>query len=256
MTPAQPILASRLKADEAIVTAWSTLAVPILAELFGRAGYAAVTLDMQHGLHDLASVREGVASIALGGAHRIVRIPVGETATASRLLDIGAEAVIAPMINSAADARAFAEAMKYPPLGARSWGPQRGAQLAGLSVPDYLVRANDETLALAMIETPAAIAALDEILAVPGIDGVFVGPSDLSLTLSGGAKLDPGGEKTLAAAAEIATRARAAGKIAGIFCLESETVGKAKAMGYRLMAYGGDMSLFLGAAQQAVKAAG
>ncbi|NBN63588.1 hydroxyacid aldolase [Microvirga tunisiensis] len=240
----QPSLATRLRAGETIVTAWSNLAVPILAEVMGRAGYPCVTLDMQHGMHDIASLRDGLAAIALSGAHRAVRIPVGESGTASRALDFGAELVIAPMINSAAEARAFADAMKYPPVGARSWGPQRGAMLAGKSPADYLASANTELLSLAMIETPEAIAALDDILAEPGIDGIFVGPSDLSLTLNKGARLDPGGPLTMAAAQDIAARTRAAGKIAGIFCLEASGVAQARDMGYSFIAHGVDLTLF------------
>lgn len=246
-TSTQSSLATRLRAGETIVTAWSNLAVPILAEAMGRAGYPCVTLDMQHGMHDIASVREGMAAIALSGAHRAVRIPVGETGTASRALDFGAELVIAPMINSVAEAKAFADAMKYPPIGARSWGPQRGAMLAGKSPADYLASANSELIALAMIETPEAIAALDDILAEPGIDGIFVGPSDLSLTLNKGAELDPGGDKTMAAAREIAARTKAAGKIAGIFCLEAAGVAPAREMGYGFIAHGVDLTLFSGA---------
>ncbi|MBD8890345.1 HpcH/HpaI aldolase family protein [Roseibium litorale] len=246
-------LAQRLRSGDKIVTAWSGLAVPIVAELLARGGYEAVTLDMQHGQHDMASVREGMASLTLAGAHRIVRIPVGGNAMASRVLDVGAEAVIAPMINNRADAEAFAAAMKFPPVGARSWGPHRAAMLAGKTSSDYLAGANDSLLSLAMIETPEAIAALEDILSVPGIDGVFVGPSDLSLTLSQGLSLDPGGERTQKAATDIARRTLAAGKVAGIFCLEPGKVQEAIGMGYSLMAFGSDAFLLMEASQAALK---
>ncbi len=247
-------LAAKLRADESIVTAWASLAAPILGELLGRSGFPAVTFDMQHGQQDFGEVREGMSFLSLTDAHKIVRIPVGEMATASRALDIGAECVIAPMINSVEDAQAFAEAMKYPPVGKRSWGPHRAAMLKGQSLPDYLTTANDETVALAMIETPEAIAALDDILDVPGIDGIFVGPSDMSLTLSNGAKLDPNGEKTVEVCAELAERTRAKGKIAGVFCMSPERVHESRKQGYRLMAYGFDVSLFMGAATAAIDA--
>ncbi|MBO6758959.1 MAG: hydroxyacid aldolase [Roseibium sp.] len=246
--PEPKTLAGKLRGGDAVVTGWSALAVPILAELMGRAGYRAVTLDLQHGMHDIASVRDAFASLALTGSHRLARIPVGDFGTASRLLDIGAELIIAPMINSKADAIGFAEAMKYPPVGKRSWAPHRAAMLNGQALPDYLRTANDETLALAMIETPDAIAALDDILAVPGIDGIFVGPSDLSLTLAGGAALDPNGAETTRVAAELARRTKAAGKIAGIFCMTSEKVAENRSAGYDLMAYGMDLMLFRDAA--------
>jgi len=256
MTAPTRSLADRLRADETIVTAWSALPFGLISELLGRAGYPAVTLDMQHGQHDIASVRDGLAACRLGGSHRLARIPVGEFGTASRLLDLGAEAVIAPMINSAEDAATFANFMKYPPAGERSWGPHRGVMLAASDPEQYFATANDQTLALAMIETPEAIEALDDILKVPGIDGVFVGPSDLSLTLSRGEFVRPRGALAQNAAEGIAAKTRAAGKIAGVFCMAAEDVSKAREMGFRLMAFGVDMSFVMDAATAALKNAG
>lgn len=244
----QKSLADKLRGGEEIITAWSLLPVPILAELLGRSGYEAVTLDFQHGMHDIASVRDGFASLALGGAHRISRIPVGDFATASRLLDVGAELVIAPMINSRTDAEEFVDYVKYPPVGKRSWGPHRGAMLAGFDLPTYLKEANRQTLALAMIETPEAVEALEDILAVDGIDGVFVGPADLSLTMENGASLDPTSAAVAEAAANVAAATRKAGKIAGIYCVSKDMVAQSRAAGFQLMAYGADMALFREAA--------
>jgi 4-hydroxy-2-oxoheptanedioate aldolase len=229
------------------------LAVPIIAELFARSGYEAVTLDLQHGMHDMRSACDGFAALALGGAHRIARIPVGDNALASRLADAGAECVIAPMINTREDAEAFAAAVKYPPLGERSWGPVRAVLLSNQTSGGYLENSNQQTLALAMIETRAAVDALDEILSVPGLDGVFVGPSDLSLALSNGAKLDPNGDETAHVCGGIAAKARAAGKIAGIFCLNAAKVEEAVAQGYRLMSHGTDIMMFDHAARANLK---
>jgi 4-hydroxy-2-oxoheptanedioate aldolase len=248
MTDTPVSLAARLRADETIVTAWSTLAVPMLAELLGRSGYRAVTLDMQHGAHDIASVRDGIAAARLGGAHAVVRPPVDDFATVSRLFDLGAEAAIMPMVNTPEDALALVGAAKYPPLGARSWGPHRAALLQGVSPADYLERANRETIAFAMIETPAALEALDEILAVDGLDGVFVGPGDMSLTLSDGADLNPSSERVQTLAADVAAKARAAGKLAGIFTNSVEDAKRGKEMGFRFIALGIDMGLFMDAA--------
>jgi 4-hydroxy-2-oxoheptanedioate aldolase len=246
---AAPSLAARLRADETVVTAWSTLAVPILAELLARAGYPAVTLDMQHGAHDLATVRDGISALRLAGAHAVMRPPVDDFATVSRAFDLGAEAVIMPMVNSVEDALALVGAAKYPPVGARSWGPHRAAMLQGVSPADYLAAANAETVALAMIETPAAVEALDEILAVDGLDGIFVGPGDLSLTLTEGASVTPGSERVQSLAADIAARTRAAGKFAGIFCNSTEDARAARDMGFRFLAHGVEMSLLMDAAR-------
>lgn len=243
-------LAEKLKRGERVITAWSSLASPIVDELFARGGYEAVTIDMQHGSADFASTSASFSALTLAGGHRVARIPVGDFATASRLLDAGAELIIAPMINSRADAVAFAEATKYPPVGKRSWGPMRASVLSGVPMVDYVTRANDETIALAMIETREAFECLDDILAVPGIDGVFVGPSDLSLTLSNGESLDPLGWETMQIASDVAARTRAAGKIAGAFCLTREHLDRFTADGFTFLAYGVDQGMIL----EAVKA--
>lgn len=254
MPSSRPSLAARLRAGETIVTAWCGLPAPSVVEALARAGYPSVTLDMQHGQHDLASTRDGMSAAVLGGAHPVARPQVDDFGMVSRLLDLGAEMIIMPMVNSVEDALALVGAAKYPPVGARSWGPHRGATLLGHQPPEYLRIANTETLALAMIETPAAIEALPDILSVDGLDGVFVGPSDLSLTLSGGAGLDPSGAETQGAAARIASATVAAGKIAGIFCNSVEDAKAAQAMGFRFMSLGTDLGLLTGAAQGMLKA--
>ena len=184
-------LADRLNAGDTLLTCWSGLPSVDVVSALAQTSYDVVTLDMQHGAHDEASVHYGVEAIVAAGKPAVVRIPVGRNDMASRAVDFGAEAVIAPMINSVADARAFAAAMKYPPVGERSWGPGRAMHLHGIKDPAaYLERANRDVLAFAMIETRAAVAALEDILAVPGIDGVFVGPSDFSISWTDGAVVD------------------------------------------------------------------
>jgi hypothetical protein len=131
-------LADKLRSGQPVITGWSMLAAPIVAELFARSGYEAVTLDLQHGMHDFTSASDGFAALALGGAHRIARIPVDDNATASRLADMGAECLIAPMINSRADAEAFVKAVKYPPVGERSWAPFRVVMLNQQTPDAYL----------------------------------------------------------------------------------------------------------------------
>jgi 4-hydroxy-2-oxoheptanedioate aldolase len=237
-------LRARLETGETIFTAWSAIPDPLVAEFLARAGYDAVTLDMQHGCHSTDSVLRGVAAVAAVGKPAIVRVPVGRFDTASRVLDFGAAAVIAPMVNSVADARAFAAAMKYPPLGERSWGPTRALELHGHSdKQDYLRSANRETLAFAMVETRAALRALDDILGLPGIDGIFLGPSDFSLALSDGARVDPEAKGVLEAAEEIMAHVGNAGKIGCAFSMTTEAALRFRNMGYRFIALGTDVSL-------------
>jgi len=202
----------------AAFSAWAGLNDPFVAETLAREAFDAVTLDMQHGGVDFLGAARSIQVVAAAGKPTVVRVPLGDFATASRLTDAGAAAVIAPMIDSAADARRFAEHMKFPPLGRRSWGPRAALSLSGLSLPDYLQAANGFTLAMAMVETREALAALEDILSTPGIDGVFIGPADLAIALSSGASADAHGAPVNAAVDHIVARARAQGKFAGLFC--------------------------------------
>jgi 4-hydroxy-2-oxoheptanedioate aldolase len=234
-------LAERLRGGQTLFTAWSAIPDPLVAEFLARTAFDAVTLDMQHGCHSTKSVMRGVAAVAYAGKPAVVRVPVGRFDMASRALDFGAAAVIAPMVNSRADAQAFAASMKFPPQGERSWGPTRVLAMQGGTDPQtYLGSANRDTLAIAMIETRAAFAALDEILAVDGIDGVFVGPSDFSIALSDGAKVDSTDEGMMAIAGEVARRASEAGKIPCTLAVAGPAARKSVELGFRFVALGGD----------------
>jgi 4-hydroxy-2-oxoheptanedioate aldolase len=225
-----------------------------VAEFLARSAFDAVTLDMQHGCHSTESVLRGVPAIMLAGKPAVVRVPVGRFDMASRALDFGAAGVIAPMVNSVADARAFAASMKLPPCGERSWGPTRLLPLYGYTdAQTYLESANDEVLAIAMIETRAALAVLDDILAVDGIDGVFVGPSDFSIALSDGARIDQSDADMLETAGEVARRAEAAGKIPCTLAITAEAGRKARELGFRFIALGIDFA-YLGAGANATVA--
>ena len=209
-------LARRLTDGETVYTAWCGLPAPIVAETMAREGFTAVTIDQQHGLWDTASTLAAIAAVRLGGAAPIVRVPLGEFATVSRVLDFGAEGVIAPMINTEADARAFVAAAKFPPLGERSWGPHRATTLAGIAdQKTYLRDANEVVVTLAMIETRTAMNNLAAIAATPGIDVLFVGPSDLSIALTDGTTVDPHSVAVEVALEKVVAAARGAGKIAG-----------------------------------------
>src|SRR5258708_17603901 len=149
-------LAGQLRAGETVYSGWCGLACPLVAEVIAREGFAAVTVDMQHGLWDITQTVGAIAAIRHGGAAPVVRVPLGDFATASRALDFGAEGIISPMINTAADARAFVAAAKYPPAGEPSWGPHRATMPAALADQKVsLTAANALTFTLAMIETRA-----------------------------------------------------------------------------------------------------
>ena len=248
-------LAQRFAAGETVFCGWSALPAPIVAEVLAREGFAAVNIDQQHGLWDTAATVTGIAAIRQAGAAPIVRIPLGQFSAASRALDFGAEAIIAPMINTAADARAFVSAAKYPPLGERSWGPNRATMLAGIvDQKVYLHEANGLTVTMAMVETATAMDNLDAIAGTPGIDLLFVGPSDLSIGLTRGSVLDPHSREVEAALDKIVAAAKKAGKIAGLYCANAERALAAAKRGFRFLAVGSDLGFLRAGIAEQMKA--
>lgn len=168
------------QAGQTALNAWLTLPSAWSAEVLAHAGFDALTIDMQHGLADYSTAVAMLQALSTTEATPLVRVPWNEPGVLMRLLDAGAYGLICPMVNTRAEAEAFVGACRYPPLGYRSYGPIRAAVYAG---EDYLTHANDTVLTLAMIETAEALANLDEILAVDGLDGVYVGTFDLSISM-------------------------------------------------------------------------
>ncbi|MGL4637118.1 MAG: HpcH/HpaI aldolase family protein [Beijerinckiaceae bacterium] len=255
MTHIAAAFAERVRKGAPAFAAWCGIPDPLVPELMVREGFDCAVLDMQHGAIDYMCAIQGISYCALAGKPAIVRVPVGEFTTASRVLDAGAAGIIAPMVNSVEDARQLAAFTKLPPMGERSWGPHKALALTGLSPLDYLAQANSFVLTIAMIETRAAMAVLDDILAVPGIDGVFVGPSDLSIALTNGAtvnQLHPEVDKALD---HIVARAKAAGKFASAFCADGKRAAEVAAKGYQLMSIGTDGLLLRAGSRAALDAA-
>jgi len=237
-------LARALHAGETVFTGWCSLPSPIVSEPLAREGFPAVVLEAQHGLWDVGQLLTGIAAVRQGGGAPIVRVPIGDFALVSRVLDFGAEGIIAPMINTAADARAFAASAKYPPIGERSWGPHRVTALAGL--PDqsvYLREANDNIVTLAMIETRTALENLEAIVDTPGIDGLFLGPSDLSIALSVGKSLDPQSKEVDREIDRMVAAAQRAGKIPGVFCHSADRAVALTKRGVRFLAVMSDLAM-------------
>ncbi|MGL4240089.1 MAG: HpcH/HpaI aldolase family protein [Beijerinckiaceae bacterium] len=255
MTHTAAAFADRIRNGAPAFAAWCGLPEPLVPEIMCREGFDCAVLDMQHGAYDYALAMQGIAGVALAGKPAIVRIPVGDFTTASRVLDGGAAGIIAPMVNSVADARQLAAFTKFPPVGERSWGPHKALALTGLAPLDYLAQANGFSLTIAMIETRAALAALDDILAVDGIDGVFVGPSDLSIALTNGATVNQLHPEVDKAMDHIAARAQAAGKFASAFCGDGKRAAEVAAKGYRLMSIGTDNILLRAGSRVALDAA-
>ena len=234
--------ASLARADGTpVISAWSSIPEPLIAELYAQTSVDAVTFDMQHGLFGVESAMRCIGAVKRLGTPTIVRTPVGDWSNVSRCLDFGADAIIAPMINNVSDAEAFAAAAKYPPLGARSYGPTRAVNLnKGATSVTYRQGANTATQTIAMIETAEAVENLATSASTDGIDALFVGPADLSLSLSNGAELVPFGENSIGAIHEVARAAKDNGKWAAIYCYGPEDAVRAAEMGFEFIALGND----------------
>jgi 4-hydroxy-2-oxoheptanedioate aldolase len=235
--------------------AWVTMNEPAVAESLAREAFDAIVLDMQHGAVDFDGATRSILRVALAGKPTIARVPIGAFALASQLMDSGACGILAPMIDSGEDARRLVEAVKFPPLGQRSWGPRAALPLSGLDASAYLKGANAMTQAIAMIETRAALDALDDILSVEGLDGVYVGPSDLSIALSNGASIEPRGGAVISEARRVVERAIAHGKYAAMFCFDGADARAMQTLGFRLCTISSDQALLRAVARSELAAA-
>ena len=229
---------TRLEAGDTVISGWLTTGSTLAAEAVAHAGFDAVTLDLQHGAIDTGEVLGVLQAIATTDTPALARVAWNDPASIMKVLDLGAWGVICPMIESADDVHRFVRACRYPPVGVRSYGPTR-ARLAYGDV--YAAAANDQVLAIAMIETRGALDALEEILAVPGLDAVFVGPADLSQALGGPPGADWLDGPVPAALERVLERCGDAGVHAGIYTKSLDYARRMRALGFRLLTVGGDL---------------
>lgn len=238
------LLAEQLHSGKPTLGTWSTLADPEAVTLLMQEDFATVVLDLQHGSMDYRAAATAIGLIASIDKPAIARVPVADYGLASRLADAGAAAIIAPMINSADDAKKLVAATKYPPIGERSWGPNTVEKYTDLYGPDYFFAANKFTLCFAMFETQSAFDHMDEILSVEGLDGVFVGPADLSIGLSAGKILDPLHKSVDEALAILFNKTREYNKYMAAFAPTPARAAEHLQAGYELVTLVGD-ALFL-----------
>jgi 4-hydroxy-2-oxoheptanedioate aldolase len=213
---------------------WSTLADGVSAELMGGAGFDWVIVDTQHGSVTNADLVRVVQALAIGGTSAVVRVPWTDAATIMRVLDVGAAGVIVPMVNTPEEAALAASALHYPPEGIRSMGPTRGGFVSTAA-------ANEDAVLLVMIETAEALERVEEIAAVPGVDGLFVGPVDLGLSL--GLPLDWTGTspEVLAAMDRIVAAAEAAGVFVGTVSSSGDHAKDLVQRGVKFVSLGADV---------------
>jgi 4-hydroxy-2-oxoheptanedioate aldolase len=235
-----------------VINGWLSTSSPFVAEIMAAQGYDALTIDCQHGFVSYDSATGMLQAMRASGVVPMVRVPWLDPGDIMKALDGGAYGIICPMINNREEAERFVSYMRYPPHGVRSFGPTRALFAAGA---DYGQHADREVLAFAMIETAEAMANLDAIVSTPGLDGVYIGPADLTLGLTG-RKYPTGFDRQepemIEAIQLVLKKAKAAGIRAGLHNGTSAYAAKAVGWGFDLVTISNDVRLLAGAAQQSV----
>lgn len=218
----------------------SSLGSNVVAEVLAYAGYDWIVVDTEHAPNDPADVLAQLQGLATGTAEPVVRVAWNDTVLIKRLLDVGARSLLVPFVQSAAEARAAVAATRYPPRGVRGVSVAHRANRFG-RVPGYLQTADQQICVLTQLETRTALAALEEIAAVEGVDGLFIGPSDLAADL--GHLGDAAHPKVQAEIAEACARINAAGKPAGILAPVEADAKRYFEMGFTFVAIGSDVGI-------------
>ncbi len=246
-------LARRLRAGETVLGAWLQLSDAFAAEAMASLGWDWLMIDMEHGpiaLHDAAAI---VTALRAQAVTPFVRVAWNEPSQIQRALDLGCAGIVVPVVNDAAGARAVVRDARFPPLGERSRGGLRPTLAFETDAMTYFERANDETIVLVQIETETAVANVDEILAVPGIDGAFVGPNDLAAS---GLKRWPDvwerDEHYMALVRGVGEACARAGKVAGFLARDAAMARRVVELGYRFVGVSSDVNYLTGAARKAL----
>ena len=247
-------MANRLKqlwaAGKAAVNGWLAIPSGFSAEVMAQCGFDSITVDLQHGVQDYLSMVQCFQAMQAHPVTPLVRVPWNEPGIIGKVLDGGAMGVICPMVNNRGEAEALVRSAKYPPRGARSNGPIRAGLYGEAS--GYQVTANDETLVLPMIKTREAVENMEEILDVPGIAGVYVGPTDLAFSYGRTPKFDHEDAFFLEIYAKLIAACGERGLYAGIHTGSAAYAARAIGMGFRLTTIMSDSSLMAKAAKAAV----
>lgn len=245
MPAPENILKRRLQAGEVTHGIWLGMADAYAAEMAGTAGFDWLLIDGEHAPNDLRSTMAQLAVLERSGSVPVVRLPDGDPVKVKQALDIGAQSLLIPMVDSAEQARMLVQATRYPPQGFRGVGSSLARASYFAAIPDYLPTANEQICLILQVESVKGMAALDDILAVDGVDAVFFGPADLAADMGHLGRSDAPAVR--AAIYDGLRRTRAAGKAAGILATEAEFIDAAKAAGANFVGVGIDVTLFVGA---------
>lgn len=237
---------ARLKAGESQWGIWNSLASPVAAEALSLVGFDWMLFDTEHSPVEVAGLQPILQAAALGAASAVARPAWNDKVLIKKLLDIGVQTLLVPFVETAGEAEAAVRATRYPPEGIRGVAGSTRASRYGMA-EGYLRKANDEICVLVQIETAGALARLEEIAAVEGVDGVFIGPSDLSASM--GHLGNPGAAEVQEAIRDAAARITGAGKVPGILATRAEDALRYHGWGYRFVAGGVDIPLLVGSAK-------
>ncbi|MBO9407828.1 HpcH/HpaI aldolase/citrate lyase family protein [Shimia sp. R9_1] len=230
-----------LAAKQPQIGCWMSFGSPLAAELMSTTGFDWLVIDGEHAPNDLLSITDQLRAMNGSASHPVVRVPIYEDWILKQVLDAGAQTVLVPMIDTAEEAAAVVRACRYAPAGVRGMGGA-GSRVTGFgAISDYVSNANEEICVLVQAESRAALANLDEILAVDGVDGVFIGPADLSADMGfPGNSDEPAVQAAIAEAIQTITKA---GKAAGILTFSQEAAKRYLDLGATFVAVGMDTLL-------------
>jgi 4-hydroxy-2-oxoheptanedioate aldolase len=232
---------------------WLSIGSAFTAEIMAAQGYDSICIDIQHGALDYSAALPMFQAMRASGVVPLARVPWLEPGIVMKVVDAGAYGVICPMVNTAQQAAELVSYLRYPPLGQRSFGPTRANFSAGAN---YAAEANGEILAFAMVETAEAMSNLDEIAATPGLDGIYVGPADLTFSLAQG-RLAPAFDREepemIDALKKIVAACKKNGIRSALHCGTPEYAARAIAWGFDMTTVSGDSRLLAGAAQASVQ---
>ncbi len=232
--------------DQAVVNGWLAIPSSFSAEVMAHQGWDSLTIDLQHGVIDYAQMLPMLQAISTTHTVPVVRVPWLEPGILMKVLDAGAYGVICPMINTREDAQKLVAWTHYAPQGTRSFGPIRASIYGGADYPQH---ANQTIVTFAMIETAQALDNLESILSVEGLDAIYIGPSDLSLSLGCKPVFDDVEPKAQQAIEHIVERARAHGVVAGIHNGRADVAKARIGLGFRFVTLGSDARLLAAGSQ-------
>lgn len=233
----------RLQSGETQIGLWLGLADAYCAELAANAGFDWLLIDGEHAPNDLRGMLGQLQAVAPYASQAIIRPVIGDTALIKQALDIGAQTLLVPMVESAAQARELVRAIHYPPQGIRGVGSALARASRWNSIPGYLDQADAQMCLLVQIESREGLANLDAIAAVEGVDGVFIGPADLSASM--GHRGNPGHPEVQAAIEDAIVRIRTAGKAAGILSADEALARRYIELGAAFVAVGVDTTVLM-----------